>query len=89
MKTTRSTLAGIFGALVLALSIVPSSHAQCGGFRQLSPTHASWHPQLGQARLLRTTLVTGSDRDRDYDDVSIVGLWHVTEHLLSTGLRIC
>jgi hypothetical protein len=87
MKTTQSTLVGIFGALALALSIVPSSQAQCGGLRQLSPTHASLHPQLGPAKLLRTALVTGGDRDRDYneDDVSIVGLWHVK--FISDGIN--
>jgi hypothetical protein len=73
MKTTHSTLAGMFGALLLALLIVPSSHAQCGGLRQTAP--ADWHPQLGQARLLRTALTNRNDYDDD--GVSIVGFWHV------------
>ncbi|WP_263360132.1 hypothetical protein [Acidicapsa ligni] len=75
MKKIHCTLAGTFGALLLAFLIVPSSHAQCGGLRQASVAPANWHPQFGQARLLRASL--NEDRDRDEDRVSIVGFWHV------------
>jgi hypothetical protein len=75
MKTTHSILAGTFGAFVLALLLVPSSQAQCGGIRQPLPTHANWHPQPGQARLLRAALA--NENEYDDDNVSIVGFWHV------------
>lgn len=72
MKTLHSTLAGTFGALVLALLFVPNSTAQCGGLSQPLPTHTNWHPQLGQARLVRAASVTTSGEESD-----IVGFWHV------------
>jgi hypothetical protein len=72
MKTTHSTLAGTLCALVLALLSVPASHAQCGGFPNALTKHTGWHPQFGQARLIRTAFAGG-----DSDEVSIVGYWHV------------
>jgi hypothetical protein len=63
------------GALALGIVIVTSAQAQCGlPTKLVKPTN--WHPQLGQARLLRTAL-DGQD-DRDEGGVSIVGMWHVT-----------
>jgi hypothetical protein len=52
-----------------------SAQAQCGlPTKLVKPT--SWHPQLGQARLLRTAL--GGKDDQDEGGASIVGMWHVT-----------
>ena len=72
MKTTHSTLAGTFGALVLALLFAPYSTAECGGARQPFPTHTNWHSQLGQANLVRAEYVAVGD-----DEAGIVDFWHV------------
>lgn len=72
MKTNHSTLAGTFGGLVLAVLILPSSHAQCGGLPTALTKHTAWHSQFRQARLMRATFNDSVD-----DEVSIVGFWHV------------
>jgi hypothetical protein len=52
-----------------------SAQAQCGlPTKLVKPT--SWHPQLGQAHLLRTAL--GGQDDLAEIGPSIVGMWHVT-----------
>jgi hypothetical protein len=78
MKTAFTRWAPVCGALVLALSLTPDALAQCGGLR-LPLVHPSvWHPQNGQARLLRTTLTsTAAKDDEDMDSAPIVGFWHV------------
>jgi hypothetical protein len=77
MQTTYSKLAGTLGALVLALMVVPNSTAQCGSLRQPLPTHTSWHPQYGNAHLMKAAF-TRERPDGDEDTQAIVGLWHVT-----------
>ena len=74
MKTSYRTLAVTFGALALALLFVPNSTAQCGGIRNPAATHASWHYQLGQPRLLR--VASGSIDDLLDGNPGIVGFWH-------------
>ncbi len=76
MKTSYRTLTAAFGALALALLVVPSSTAQCGGIRLPGATHSSWHFQPGPARLLRAAYVTNDDWE-DRGNGGIVGFWHV------------
>jgi hypothetical protein len=73
MKNIYCTMTGLFGAMLLALLFVPSSFAQCSGYRPLV-THANLNLQSGRARLLRAALVS----DEEYENApSIVGFWHV------------
>jgi hypothetical protein len=76
MKIFRSILAAS-GAAVLALTLAPIAHAQCGGLRALHTAHTSWNQQLrtGQAQLVSAAFVTVSDHEREDED--IVGFWHV------------
>jgi hypothetical protein len=60
-------------AAALALAIVPGASAECGLPSKLAKP-MSWHPQLGQARLLSAS----EDRDKPTPfEPSIVGMWHV------------
>src|ERR1700727_2672402 len=60
---------------VAILIFAASAQAQCGlPTKLVKPT--SWHPQLGQAHLLRTEL--GGQDDLLEIGPSIVGMWHVT-----------
>lgn len=72
MILQRSALA--LGAFVLALTWVPGSQAQCGGIPAKLLHSSGWHPQYGQARLLRASL--GGMDDGDEDNPTIVGFWH-------------
>jgi hypothetical protein len=74
MKTPYRTLAVTFGVLILALLFVPNASAQCGRFTNPVATHAGWHYQPEQSRLLRTAFV--EDDDLLDNKVPIVGLWH-------------
>jgi hypothetical protein len=68
---------GALTVLVVAglLSAATTAQAQCGlPAKAVKP--ASWNPQLGQARLLRTAL--GGPDFQDEFGPSIVGMWHVT-----------
>jgi hypothetical protein len=75
MKAAHCRLVPAVCALALGFALVTSAHAQCGlPTKLVKPT--SWHPQFGQARLLRTAVVGSVDQD-DFGP-SIVGMWHVT-----------
>jgi hypothetical protein len=50
-----------------------TARASCG-IGQPAPTHSSWFVQPGHATLLRAALTN----DDQFDDASIVGMWHVT-----------
>jgi hypothetical protein len=77
MRTRNCSLMSAMGALVLALATVPGAIAQCGVSSKLIKP-SSFHQQLGSAHLLRTALGRMNDGDGDGDDLSIVGMWHVT-----------
>jgi hypothetical protein len=63
---------------VLALSVLPNAVAQCGGLRSSLVHPSNWHPQYGQARLLRMALVAPAGQDDpDSGSQTIVGFWHV------------
>jgi hypothetical protein len=63
---------------VLALSLMPNAVAGCGGFGSSLAHPSNWHPQYGDARLLRMALVAPAGQgEQDNGDQSIVGLWHV------------
>lgn len=76
MNIGTSRILPAFGALVLALSFVPNANAQCGGYTKLLPTRTNFHPQLGQARLIRAAYLPGEDEESSAS-VSMVGLWHI------------
>jgi hypothetical protein len=73
MRTRNCKLFTVAGALVLAMTIVPSALAQCGLSRKLVKP-ASWNPQLRGTHVMRSELGTSDDDD---DSPSIVGMWHV------------
>ena len=78
MKASYKALAATFGMLGLALLLVPHCSAQCGGLGRPMTSHSSWQPQPGQIRLLPVSFATGDvGEDRDDNDASIVGFWHV------------
>lgn len=58
-------LRGFVGLALLMAAV--SAQAQCGGLGKAGTRPTAWHPQLGQAQLLRASL----------EEHSIVGLWHV------------
>jgi hypothetical protein len=68
-------LRGFVGLALLMAAV--SAQAQCGGLGKLGSTHTAWHPQLGQARLLRASFVTVSDPEFSHEEAPIVGFWHV------------
>ncbi len=74
MWTRNCRSMSAFGALVLAVAMVPSALAQCGiNKNYIRP--AAWHSQLGSAHFLRAALFNDDD---DRDGPSIVGMWHTT-----------
>ncbi|HXM10487.1 MAG TPA: hypothetical protein VN946_11110 [Terriglobales bacterium] len=81
MKASFGKLAVTFVALAVALLLVPTSFAQCGGVRQLQPQHPSMTSpgdgkgQPGRPHFMQAGFVTISDSQDD--GTGIVGFWHV------------
>jgi hypothetical protein len=73
MRTRNCKLFTVAGALVLAMTIVPSALAQCGLSTKLVKP-ASWNPQQRGTHVVRAELGTSDD---DEYSPSIVGMWHV------------
>jgi hypothetical protein len=79
MKTGYGRFLPALGAMVVTLAFSPYALANCGGFRMPTAHPSAWHPQGGQAQLLRAGLAATSARDDDDGGgSSIVGMWHVT-----------
>jgi hypothetical protein len=62
------------GLVALAISTVPAALGQCG-MPPKAVKPASWYPQDGAPRLVRTS--DEEERFRREDGKSIVGMWHV------------
>jgi hypothetical protein len=82
MKTILGKLAVSFGALGLALLLVPNSLAQCGGISQPQAPRNHNGSHTGQPHLIQAGYVTVSDAQ---DTDPIVGFWHV--HFISEGSK--
>lgn len=77
MKINFRVLVSAFGALGLALSLAPSSAAQCAVNVHLPLTHSSWHSRPGGVQFLPAAFATVDEQnDRDHDHATIVGFWH-------------
>lgn len=73
MRTISGRFLSCFGALALAVLLVPCALAECGlPTKPIKPM--SWHPQYGNAH--PSLVRTASDND-DWREPSIVGMWHV------------
>lgn len=78
MKMKLGTFSGICGVMVLAMMLLPRSHAECSGAGRAIVTPNAWHAATQPAARLRNAALTSTAMgDSDQDDPSIVGFWHV------------
>jgi hypothetical protein len=75
--TSKRFLAIAASIFVFALWISSNALAQCGLPAKLVHP-SSWHPQDGNARLIRAALSSGQFDSDAEDGATIVGMWHVT-----------
>lgn len=75
MKMNWKPWALALGTVALTLSTVPAAQAACGGVNLPLAHPSGLHLQYGIARLMPAALLNVGDDD--FDNVSIVGMWHV------------
>ena len=78
LATPASMILPALCALVVALLAVPTTQAQCAGYRGPAIHPSAWRPLSGQPHLLAASLGGGTSQD-DFDSGDgqpIVGMWH-------------